>query len=153
MALTPFRYRLPQLPYEIGTISSPLLRMRKARHRGIKYLPPKSHSQPNIKLQIRFELSQDILYKAKSQVDFLHWVVCLASVCSALSLLICFKMFKTPGQTAAPAVTGSELHTATVTKWDSHSAAVRAGCTWMAVTPPPYLRQNANVAHAKKNYC
>lgn len=50
---------------------------------------PKSHSRLNIKLQsLRFVLSQNILYKVKSQMDFLHWVMCLASVCSALSLLI-----------------------------------------------------------------
>lgn len=42
MALIPFRYMLSQLPYEIGTISSPLLRMRKTRHKGIKSLPPKA---------------------------------------------------------------------------------------------------------------
>lgn len=33
---------ISMIPYEIGTISSPLLRMRKTRHRGIKYLPPKA---------------------------------------------------------------------------------------------------------------
>lgn len=86
-------------------------------------------------------------------MDFLHWVVCLVSVCSALSLLIsalkCLKRrdkqqhqrWQTASSTPPLLRNGTAI------------LRLYAGCTWMVVTPPPYLRQNANIAHAKKNYC
>lgn len=82
-------------------------------------------------------------------MDFLHWVVCLASVCSALSLLIfVLKCLKCRDK---------QQHQGWQTAAHRHCCETGqpfcgcARCTWMVVTPPPYLRQNANVAHARNN--